>query len=78
MSSATATISISRLHRQFLEQERRRLKDEYGIVVTWSEIVQGLIEQHKMRMIQMASENSDSVAWFYSYLAENQDERERV
>ena len=70
-----ASVTLLRAHAQFLEQERRRLKDEHGLVVSLSEVVQGLIEMHKMRMKQLASDDPESVAWFHRYLAEDTDDR---
>jgi hypothetical protein len=64
-------IRMPRAHLEFLEKERRRLKTSYGINVSIPELIEGLVELHKMRMIQLATRDRDSVAWFHRLLVDN-------
>lgn len=71
---ANIGIRIGRAHRQFLGQERKRLKLQYGLNVSDAEIIEVLIEQHKMRVMQIGSEDPDSLIWFYRKLHGGSDD----
>lgn len=68
-------IRLSREQVRFLKQERRRIKKAHGISVSMTDIIRALIEQHTMRMAQIATAAPESVEWFYRYLAEENDDR---
>jgi hypothetical protein len=61
-------IRIGHSHARFLSQEQKRLRTQYGIKLSQGEIVEVLIEQHKLRFIQVAEEDPDSLIWFYRNL----------
>lgn len=61
-------VNICRSHMQFLKQEQKRLKLQYGLNVSQAEIVEILIEQHKLRVMQVGDEDPDSLIWFYRKL----------
>jgi len=68
-------VVVTREQSRFLNQEQQRLKRELNTHVSVTEIVQGMIELHMMRMTQLATEDPESVAWFYKYLAEQRDDQ---
>lgn len=53
-----------------LHQERLRLRQEYGVKLSVSEIVQVLIEQHRLRLQVVASEDSDARWWMHQIIAD--------
>ena len=60
-------------HVEFLTQERKRLQKELGIKVTLNELLQCLVEQHRLRWIAMATHDADSVPWMYRHMREHVD-----
>ena len=67
-------ISLEREQSAFLEQERRRLREEYGLSVSMTDLIKGLIELHRMRWSQLATLDPGAVPWFYKFLSEAQDD----
>ncbi len=61
-------LRIGHSHARFLSQEQKRLRTQYGIKLSHSEIVEVLIEQHKLRFMQVGDEDPDSLIWFYRNL----------
>lgn len=70
MAKRKLIIQLTRGQSQLIDQERQRLKDEYGLKVSGNEFVQALIEQHRLKLKMMASNDPDSVHWFYKQMAE--------
>lgn len=46
------------------------MKDKYGLRMSAPQIVQALIEQHRLKIKMMATEDPESVHWFYKRMAE--------
>jgi hypothetical protein len=68
-------LSLTVEQMRFLEQEKRRIKKAYGIKTSVADIIRALVEQHTMRMTQLATAEPESVEWFYRYLAEENDDK---
>lgn len=58
-----------------IDQERLRLRQEYGVKLSGNEIIQLLIEMHRVRLQVVASEESDARWWMYRMLADQNDEQ---
>lgn len=70
MAKRSLLIHLSRGQSQLIDQERQRLKDRYGLRMSGPQIVQALIEQHRLKIKMMATEDPESVHWFYRRMAE--------
>ena len=68
------TISLTREQAQLLDQERLRLREDYDIRLSRTEIVQLLIETHRLRLQMVASEDSDAKWWKYNMLVQRDDD----
>ncbi len=55
---------------QLLLQEQLRLRQDYGIKLSASEVVKVLIEAHRLRLQVVASEDSDARWWMYQNIAD--------
>jgi len=55
---------------RLLHQEQLRLRQEYGVRLSLSEVVQVLIEQHRLRLQVVASEDSDARWWMHQVIAD--------
>ena len=69
---AIKRVDLSRTQIKFLEQERSRLRAEYGINVTISDIIRGLVDLHMTRFALQAETSPDTIAWFYRHLAKRE------
>lgn len=67
-------LRVTRDQAQMLEQERRRLRTQYDLKLSISDIVQLLIEHHRSKLQAMASDDKQSVIWFHQYLSEPDEE----
>lgn len=70
MAKRALVIQLTRGQSQLIDQERQRLKDLYGLRMSGSQIVQTLLEQHRLKIKMMANEDPESVHWFYRRMAE--------
>lgn len=59
-----------------IDQERLRLRQEYGVKLSGNEIIQALIEMHRLRLQVVASEESDARWWMYQTLADQDEDEE--
>ena len=66
------TIWVTPEQRQLLDQEMLRLREQYKIILTKAEIVQLLIEIHRLRLQSMATETSDAQWWKYQNLVDDE------
>jgi hypothetical protein len=57
----------------FLDQETKRILYQHGIVVTKAEIIRTLIAEHRIRVMQAASED-EALLWFYHRMEERENE----
>lgn len=65
-----ARIRLTRGQSQLIDQEKRRLREKYKIKISDTEFIQILMEQHRLKMKMMATDDPDSVHWFYRQMAE--------
>lgn len=56
-----------------MDQERHRLRTEYDVKLSANEFFQLLIEMHRLRLKQLACEDSDAVPWMHRFLAEDNE-----
>lgn len=59
-----------------IDQERLRLRSEYGVKLSGNEIVQLLIEMHRLRLQVVAAEESDARWWMHRMLADQNDQED--
>lgn len=68
-------ITLTREQGQLIDQEKLRLKREYGVALSANEIIQLLIEMHRLRLQVVASESSDAKWWMYKRLSEEGEDQ---
>lgn len=68
--SITVNLKLTPDQNFILTQEQNRLSKQYGISITTNQIAIALIEQHGHKLKMMATENYNSVVWFYRSLSE--------
>jgi hypothetical protein len=51
-----------------LDQERNRLRSEYGLIASHNDIIRTLIELHRLRLQGAASDVVGARLWMYEYL----------
>lgn len=56
---------------QFLEQECKRLEDVTGKRFSIGEVIQVLVEQHRVKMQMVADADPENVCWMHKWLADN-------
>jgi hypothetical protein len=72
----TLVVQLTYEQSQLLQQEQLRLQQDYGIRLNASEIVQILIEEHRLRLQVVASEDSDARWWMYQTIADLDDDED--
>jgi hypothetical protein len=70
------TVYLTREQAQMIDQERLRLRQEYGVKLSGNEIIQVLIEMHRLRLQVVASEESDARWWMHQMLADQDEDEE--
>jgi len=68
------SVYLTREQGQLIDQEKRRLAEEYGVKLSGNEIIQVLIEMHRLRLQTMAAEDSDARWWMYRMLVDHDEE----
>ena len=72
------TVYLTREQGQLIDQERRRLAEEYSVKLSGNEIIQVLIEMHRMRLQTMAAEDAaDARWWMYRMLVDHDEEADQ-
>lgn len=66
-------VYLTREQAQLMDQERHRLRTEYDVKLSANEFFQLLIEMHRLRLKQLACEDSDAVPWMHRFLAEDNE-----
>lgn len=57
-----------------LDQEKNRLRNEYGLHVNTGGIIRVLIELHRLRLQGAASNEADARLWMYEYLRHEEND----
>lgn len=66
-------IYITTEQERMIQQERSRLKQEYGLKVSRNELIQLLIEKHRVCLQTLAAETSDVRWWKYQTMVDEDD-----
>lgn len=70
------TVYLTREQAQMIDQERLRLRSEYDVKLSGNEIIQVLIEMHRLRLQVVAEENSDARWWMHHLLTGQNEEHQ--
>lgn len=71
MSGRRVVIDLKPELSRFLEQERSRIRTQYGLRVSGPDIIRALLEQHRLRVMNAAEEDS-ALLWYYQRLKERE------
>lgn len=71
MSGRRIVIELKGELSRFLEQEKSRLRTQYGLVVSNPDIVRVLLEQHRLRVVSAAGED-EAILWYHQKLKERE------
>jgi len=67
MSGRRISLELKPELSRFMQQERSRLKTQYGLNVTNHDIIRTLLEQHRLRVMNAAEEDK-AMLWYYQKL----------
>lgn len=68
-------LNITRDQASFLEQECKRLEDKIGKRFTVGELIQVLIEQHRVKMQMVSEADPENICWMHRWLADHPSDK---
>lgn len=69
----TIAVSLEPHLTRVLSQEKVRLRREYGLTLSSKDIIAALIEQHRLRMLDVADDENAEL-WYYQHLRNQLDD----
>ena len=68
-------LNVTREQASFLEQECKRLERKVGKRFSIGEVVQVLVESHRVKMQMVAEADPENICWMHRWLADHPSDK---